>query len=162
MITLEAIKDLNVPMRAVNSHLKRLENTYIKVGYPGRKPVAAPSKKGSGRKEFTAVGEVATIAFINDQERPFLNQGIAKGNPKIRDAYGRAVANVLTQKTDSTGASALIGEVAVAAVKREIRDGNHKANAPITVMRKGSSKPLIDTAQMINSTTFEVQVGKAI
>lgn len=146
-------------LRQVNHRLEKLKSVHIKVGYPEDKRPQTPSRTGSGHEPYETTGEVATIAFINDQERPFLKQGVEVGKPKIRKAYGRAVADIMTLKSDEKAAAALVGEVAVGEVKRNIRDGDHKPNKPETIKRKGSSRPLIDTAQMLNSTTFSVSFG---
>lgn len=55
-------------------------------------------------------------------------------------------------------ATALNGKVAVAAVRKVIRNGAFAANAPLTVHIKGSSKPLVDNGTgLFQAITDEVQ-----
>ena len=46
------------------------------------------------------------------------------------------------------------------AVKNYIRQGVPPPNSPVTIARKGSSTPLIDTGSMLNSITYEVRKKK--
>ena len=40
--------------------------------------------------------------------------------------------------------------------RAHIRNGNWVPNAPATIRRKGSDRPLIDTGQLVNSVEYEV------
>ena len=52
----------------------------------------------------------------------------------------------------------VVGEVGVAEVKRTINNSiGLKPNAAITIERKGSSKPLLDTAQLRDAVTWKVE-----
>lgn len=48
-----------------------------------------------------------------------------------------------------------IGRQAQARVRRAIRAGDFAPNSPITVILKGSSKPLVDTGALFQSITFD-------
>jgi hypothetical protein len=46
---------------------------------------------------------------------------------------------------------------AQAAVKNKVVTGPFEPNKPATIARKGSDRPLIDTAQLLNSITYVVR-----
>jgi hypothetical protein len=51
----------------------------------------------------------------------------------------------------------LIGMRVVGDIQDRISDGIPPPNSPITIARKGSSKPLIDSGQLRQSISFEVR-----
>jgi phage gpG-like protein len=57
----------------------------------------------------------------------------------------------------------LVGQQVVSDVKGRILEGEGipPPNAPSTVRRKGSSRPLVDTGQLLNSLTYQVVPGVA-
>ena len=74
----------------------------------------------------------------------------------------RAFKAVLSGEMDARKALGLIGVKVVAWIKETIRAGLTPPNAPSTIERKGSSTPLVDDGQLINSIHFEiVEVAKA-
>ncbi|MEM8168046.1 hypothetical protein Q4R38_18910, partial [Morganella morganii] len=54
-------------------------------------------------------------------------------------------------------AFAIVGEKLSGEVKRKIQSGINPELDPKTVARKGSSKPLIDTGNLLQSITYEVR-----
>ena len=61
-----------------------------------------------------------------------------------KGAEGEAIANTM-------------GEVLVTMIKQSIQTGKFEANAPSTIAKKGSSRPLIDTGLLIGSVDFKVE-----
>jgi hypothetical protein len=49
-----------------------------------------------------------------------------------------------------------VGRTFVASVRREIRAGVYAPNSPVTVILKGSSKPLVDKGDLFQSMTYQV------
>ena len=87
-------------------------------------------------------------------ERSFLRAGIHEGVPKfnrLNEANLRGI--VLGSKTVDQSLN-MLGVMAVGEVQRKIRRGPFEPLKQATKDRKGSSKPLIDTAQLIQSQTF--------
>ena len=70
--------------------------------------------------------------------------------------YGRVLVGALSVRT----ALDLFGLRVVADVKRRIQRGIPPLLSLVTIARKKSSKPLIDTGQLINSITHEVRSGR--
>lgn len=88
---------------------------------------------------------------------PALSQGEVKGamNRHMRKALRRALVGDLNGCKNEMERTGIVGENAC---KKYITDGTHLApNSPVTIARKGSSIPLIDTGTMLNSITHEVR-----
>lgn len=113
-------------------------------------------------------GEKATMAKIaaihefgadNIPERPVLRQGTRNGMKKLQrvtEAHLRAVLQgkmTLIQVVQRTGVL-IVGEV-----KREFTSPAPAfvPNAPATIARKGSSRPLVDTGQFRQSITYSTE-----
>lgn len=63
---------------------------------------------------------------------------------------------LLNGKVDVDRAFNILGAWGAAAIKATIKAGLEPPNAPSTIARKGSSTPLVDTGQLINSVTWAV------
>ena len=53
-------------------------------------------------------------------------------------------------------AASRVGNYGASQVKRGIVNGNFTPNSPLTIARKGSSKPLIDKGDLVGSITYQV------
>lgn len=123
--------------------VKELTATKLRVGFkPGE------HKENDGT-------DVATVALRNEfgddkvPARPFMAQAVDK-NPKEIDALiTKAFQKELPQAVYS-----IIGEGIAALIRKEIDSGDFVPNSPVTIARKGSDKPLIDTGTMRDSVTY--------
>jgi hypothetical protein len=113
---------------------------------------------------------VPLIAFINEfgrtvktkegsffqMPRPFFRNMIAKESPKWPAKLGRtAVASGYDMRlTLERMGAGIAGQL-----QASIRELTSPPLAPRTIARKGFSKPLIDTAVMINSVGYKVTAG---
>ena len=73
-------------------------------------------------------------------------------NADVKELIKRCLAGKATIR----GALAKIGQLAAGDVKRIIAAGGFVENAAETILRKGSSKPLINTGQLRQSVTYQV------
>jgi hypothetical protein len=91
--------------------------------------------------------------------RPFLEQGIESKKVELKKAFQEEAKKVID------GAQAnwnKVGTMAVGAVQEFVRGDYYRTNVPNgpkTIKYKGSDKPLIDGANLINDTKFVVQSG---
>jgi phage gpG-like protein len=94
--------------------------------------------------------------------RPFLRSTFDAKRDDWRRLLERMAPQVLRGKLSVEQALGLLGQRASADVKRRITTGsNFVPNAPITIARKGSSRPLIDTGRLMNSISYVVHTGGA-
>ena len=142
----------------------KLKNTVIKVGFPAEGTV---SKGKDGEQHATTVSEIAMIAGVHEYGsikknipmRAFLRPAIDKNREAIKKLTDDLVMRVLDGTINSKKAFSFLGLYLVRAVKKEITDLREPKLSPKTIAAKGSDKPLIDTAQMINSVNF-VEVSR--
>ena len=114
--------------------------------YPNGKPVTNVAVQN----EFGVPRENAPIP-----ERPFMRQA-AQQMPD-------AVLPLLKERVDSKTmvvdrrTAGLVGLKMVSAIQSRITDLREPPNAPLTILQKGSSNPLIDTGFMRQSVTYHVR-----
>lgn len=68
----------------------------------------------------------------------------------------KLLSALIADKVTAEQALGLLGAQAVADIQAQIREGLPPPNAPSTIARKGSSVPLIDTAQLIRALSWAV------
>lgn len=106
----------------------------------------------------------ATIAAAHEfgvpghiPERSFLRSTLNENKDKATKLLIRELKGDISQGDFSGRAFAIVGENLSGEVKRKIQSGIEPALDPETVRRKGSSKPLIDTGNLLQSITYEVR-----
>lgn len=107
--------------------------------------------------EIALVHEFGSPA-MNIPERSFLRSTVDAN----REAYHKAIERIAQHKLDGKDTSQEIERLGLrgaADVKRTIQAGIDPPLKPETIARKGSSKPLVDTGQLISSIAHRV-VGK--
>jgi hypothetical protein len=104
--------------------------------------------------------ELATYVRANEfgtsriPERSYLRAAMVKPSAIKRIVQA---GSALTQPgADTKTVLEVVGVVAVGEVQEQIRRGDYVPNAPSTIARKGSAKPLIDTGRLIQSIGYEV------
>jgi hypothetical protein len=90
-------------------------------------------------------------------ERSFLRATVDEKHASITRLFVRVVRGAIDQKINLKRGLGLVGEKAVVWVKARIRKGIPPPLMPLTIARKGSSKPLIDTGQLLGSITYVVR-----
>lgn len=143
---------------ALNELKKRLAKGehMVKVGLPD-----APKVGHDGTSATMTLGEVALVNEFGDQagnipERPAWRMGLAHGQKDFNRLNKVNLKLVADGRKSLDQALGELGEMGVTRIKTEILDGDFEPNAPSTIARKGSSHPLIDTAQERQSVTWEI------
>jgi len=106
---------------------------------------------------------LATIAAFNEfgtstiPSRPFLRSTVDENRSK----YGEVIAKGLRAAIDGRQRFKVsldrLGLMVVSDVQKKITDNDFPRNAPSTIERKGSSKPLIDTGRLRQSIDYEIE-----
>jgi hypothetical protein len=89
--------------------------------------------------------------------RPWLRPGIWNNLARSRSIARKALAQVARGAMEAVTALELLGTDAAGAVKRYFITGEFQANAPSTIRKKKSSRPLIDSSQLRQSVTHVVE-----
>lgn len=130
--------------------LKSLRGKGVDVGFFG-------SKKHPGSKDIT-VTEIATVHEFGSSDgkipqRPFMRQAFQNNN-NFRGVYKKALKQAMTEGKSAQRTLFLLGESVRAGIVDEITEGTFTPLSPVTIEKKGSSKPLIDTGFMRNSVQW--------
>ena len=104
---------------------------------------------------------VAEYATYNEfgmgvPERSFLRAPLAKNQDVYAEAIVEGVIQLVTKGEPLARSLGLVGEAAASDCREAIRAGIDPPNAPATIARKGSSKPLVDTGRLRQSITYQV------
>lgn len=105
--------------------------------------------------------QVAAVAAFNEfgtkniPERPFFRQALRKSRDGVREIVATEIDSKKLEV--GRGLAGQIGAHVAGEVQRRIVDLRDPPNAPITVARKGSSNPLVDTGQLRTSATWRVE-----
>lgn len=138
---------------------KMKRKPHVKVGVlqssGGDKPYATEGEE----KMTTAM--VATFHEFGGEnglppERSFIRSTVRKHFNKIQRMKAELLNDVLKGKRSPESALGVLGEFIKAMIQAEIRGGIEPALAQATVLRKGSSVPLIDTGQLLGAIAYEV------
>lgn len=102
---------------------------------------------------------VASVASFNEYgtanipPRPFFRNAVAKNSKKWNDI----LTNELRNSVDVELAYHRVGEVAKGDIVESIMQTNTPPNSPLTIAKKKSSKPLVDTSFMRSSVNYKVK-----
>jgi phage gpG-like protein len=108
------------------------------------------------------IAEIATIHEFGAPEagipeRSMLRANDFKNKKKYLQVINRLTTEVFEGKMKPINVLEVVGLMVVSDVKNRIREGIEPALKPETIRRKGSSKPLIDTGQLVNSVSHQVK-----
>lgn len=102
---------------------------------------------------------VASVASFNEYgtakipPRPFFRNAVTKNSNKWNDI----LTNELRNSVDVELAYHRVGEVAKGDIVESIMQTNTPPNSPLTIAKKKSSKPLVDTSFMRSSVNYKVK-----
>ena len=95
-----------------------------------------------------------TTTHIRIPERSFLRTGFDDNHDRVIMQTERALVQVLSGKMSIDDMLDLYGQQMSTAIKKRIRDINSPALHPFTISRKGSSNPLVDSGNLVESITW--------
>lgn len=105
---------------------------------------------------------VATIGYIQEfgtehiPERSFIRSTIKEKRKEIIALQKKLLIKIRKGELDNKKALQLLGEFTADLMKQKIVSLKSPPNTEQTIKRKGSSNPLVDTGQLKNSITYEV------
>ena len=131
--------------------LDELKELQVRVGFQSGQ---------SAEKDGT---DVCNIAMWNElgvpsksiPSRPFLRQTCDKSGENIAK-FGEQAIRKVTQGGSADTALMQIGNYVKGQVQNEIASGDFAPNSPVTIRKKGSETPLIDTGTMRKSVSFHI------
>lgn len=133
-----------------------------KIADVGRHHVRVGVFASAGSEKGTTIADIAAIHEFgapkaNIPARSFLRSAFTNdGGAALRAMSERVARSILSEKIDLRRALDALGAWAANAVKVRIRSNIAPALAKATIVRKGSSKALIDTGRLMNAITWVV------
>lgn len=124
-------------------------------GSNGRVKVGFPEGKADDKIIDRAVWNEFGTKTI--PPRPFMRFAMENGVGDFKREAKIQARRVLAGETTMNGALSRIGLNGVDHIQESIKGLRSPANAQSTIEQKGSDNPLIDTGEMRQSVTFEVQ-----
>lgn len=144
--------DLTPEGKKYFAELQKLANLEVQVGFQD----GASDDEGTSYAEIAAYNELGTSTTPS---RPFMKQSFENHEDELQSACDR-VNTVLSNGGTTDSALNELGVYIKGLVQEEIVNGEFEPNAPSTIKRKGSDKPLIDTGRMRQSVNYVVKGRK--
>lgn len=122
------------------------------------KGVKVGIRRGKGSHDGTDMLDIAVYNHFGTATipaRPFVSDCAEKNAGQIQEVQKRLVYRVYQGGLSADGALAELGAWYVNVQKGHILHGGWTPNAPATIKRKGSNKPLVDTGQLVNTVDWE-------
>lgn len=130
--------------------LKELSQLEVRIGFQKGK---AFEEDGTDVCDVAAWNELGTV---RSPSRPFLRKSVDENEAKINSFLQSTKAKLL----NGASAEQILKEIGIFQkdlIQEKITEGSYVPNAPSTIERKGSSKPLIDTGRMRQSVNYVIQ-----
>lgn len=122
------------------------------------KGVKVGIRRGKGSHDGTDMLDIAVYNHFGTSTipaRPFISDCAEKNAGQIQEAQKRLIYRVYQGGLSADGALAQLGTWYANVQKGHILHGGWTPNAPATVKRKGSNRPLVDTGQLVNTVDWE-------
>ncbi len=108
--------------------------------------------------------DILSIAYVHEfgsiirniPERSFMRAGFDTNISKIEQQIELLLGQVMDLKLDAKGFYEAIGAVVTGIIQEYLTDLQEPPLSPVTIERKGSSNPLIDTGRLRQSITYKV------
>ena len=120
------------------------------------------TKSGTHKNSDMTVASIAAIHEMGSAdgtipERSFMRSTMDEKNEEIENLTKKLADQVLFKNLSARKALGTLGAFIQKAFKQKINDGVEPPLKTATIRRKGSSKALVDTGQLINSIDYEVK-----
>ena len=145
------IKDTVTPEgKRFQKLLKELASKQVRTGFQAGKK----EKNGADICDVAAFNEFGTVDIPS---RPFIRNSVDNHEEEITSFVQREIAKCIRGGQSAESALKRIGVFQKSLIQREITEGSFVPNAPSTIRKKKSSKPLIDTGRMRQSVNYEIK-----
>jgi hypothetical protein len=94
---------------------------------------------------------------LGPPERSFLRSTFDQHRRELIKRLNNEKINIVLARKDPERVLSFLGEFLISKIQQNIQSGIGPPNAPSTIAKKGSSKPLIDKARMIQSITKRIR-----
>lgn len=134
------------------TELEKMKRLEVRVGYQAGE---ATDDEGVDMCDIALWNELGTSGAHPIPARPFLRQSVDGNEDKIR-AHCAQQARAIARGGTAEEALKKIGIHMKGIVQKTIKEGSFVPNAPSTIRKKGSDKPLIDTGRLRQSVNYHI------
>ncbi len=127
------------------------------VGLPGE---SGNRKHPDGNLTLADLASYLEFGTDTIPARPFLSGTIDANMSAYKKASETIADKVVTGQLDLERGLEALGERILTDIRRNIIAGVPPGNAPATILKKGSSTPLIDTGHLLGSLNYQVVEAK--
>lgn len=140
---------------------REIDRTFTKVGLPDSASVGHGFRQGSGHEPAEDMSEIIIVGAVHEfgaprkgiPARPFIRPSYDKNKSDLQRIKAHELGLVIDGKKTVKGGLAVIGEWLTNKTKQYLTLLKVPPLKPLTIARKKSSNPLIDTGQLRNSIT---------
>jgi hypothetical protein len=143
--------DKDLGWNKIQKGLFSLNNQTVKIGYWGQ-----------GDSPKTNIAARAAIHEFGTKDRripkrSFMRTSFDEQNKELMKKTNKLTDKFLVSKSLTGGFLKSIGLFMKEKIQDKIRNGDFKPLKPETIRKKGSSKPLIDKGQLVNSIDIKIE-----
>ena len=137
--------------RRLQKALKELGKLECFIGF---QRTYASEKDGTDMCDVAAWNELGTSRGI--PSRPFIRNTVDLHGDEINQVLDQMVKQILKGQTAEQVLRSM-GVYLKGQMQEEIKNGEYVPNAPETIKKKGSEKPLIDTGRLRSSVQYQIK-----
>lgn len=137
----------------VKLNLKKLNNAYTAIGFFSK-------DTNSEGALMAAIAAVHEFGWGNSPERSFMRAWFDGNKKKIEQMQNKLYNQILIGRISPETGLKRLGEWAQGEIRQFIIELKDPPNKAVTIAAKGSSSPLIDTGQMVNTVRHEEFYGR--
>lgn len=152
-----AVRDTDKGWQRIKEDMRMLKGSYTKVGLPQDGRVGNPTSKGSGTPPVNDMSELVIIGAVHEYGsqrvpmRSFLRSTTDENRGQISQLKEKLITKIYAGAIKSREALSITGEFLTTKVKQKIVAIKIPPLSLATVKRKGSTNPLVDTGQLVQS-----------
>ena len=157
-----AVKDIDKGWQEIEKQVLSYKRSSVLVGFQEgtktKKEVKGQREKEGGKSmpQIAAENEFGTKTI---PARPFMSTSFDENINKIQELITQQYYDVFDGKKTAKQGLDTVGIIFTGMIQQKIRQIIFPPNSPATIAMKGSSKPLIDFGQMIQSVRHKVVKG---
>lgn len=160
MVRRAAVVDMDMGFDKIMHDLLELQKYSVVVGVQEGTLTHVEVKNGRTQKSGISIAQYAAQNEFGTNkipERSFMRTAFDENINVITRFAAMQIGLVIDGNSSIRQAFGLIGQAMQGMIQRKIRQITSPPNSPRTIAEKGSSKPLIDFGQMINSIRYVIR-----
>lgn len=154
------VVDRDLGFAQIISETAKFRNAEILIGFQAGDVTHAQSKRGREKPAGLSMPEIAAqneFGFGRIPARSFMRTSFDENLTRIYKAITIQYNKIQDGKSNADDALGKIGQFVQGLIQKKIRQITYPPNSPATIAIKGSSKPLIDFGQMIQSVRYKIR-----